>query len=185
MKKLDKTNLKLQSEADSILHEKGLLSLLEQYGTVLPTGSYVLDTMTWRDLDIYLITNEMTSKKFFQIGQERCELLNPRRMSYRNELMGETPGLPSGYYWGIYSQLHFSQEWKIDVWAIDSEQAKNFERLMEELSKGLTDEKRAYALEIKTHFWHHPDYRGKITSMDIYKSVIEDEVKSIESFKEW
>ena len=185
MNKLEKVNSELRTEANTILDEKGFISLLEKYGTPLPTGSYSLNTMTWRDLDVYLINDEMDSDKFFQLGREMVNLFNPRRMSFRDEFIGETPGLPSGYYWGIYSQLGFSKEWKIDVWAIDSKQAENFEKLMEEINEGLMDEKRLYVLKIKSHFCHHPEYRGKITSMDIYRSVIDDKVKSIESFKEW
>ena len=44
----------LRQEADDLLGSKDLRELLEEYGIPHITGSYALQLMTWRDLDIYL-----------------------------------------------------------------------------------------------------------------------------------
>jgi hypothetical protein len=52
-------NEEIKNEADVILHEKGLLALLRSFGRPHVSGSYALDLMTWRDLDIYLVVEEL------------------------------------------------------------------------------------------------------------------------------
>jgi hypothetical protein len=46
-------NTLIKQEADKILFDEGLLSILRSFGTPHISGSYSLDLMTWRDLDIY------------------------------------------------------------------------------------------------------------------------------------
>ena len=48
-----KTYMTSIEEAKKLLISDGLQETLERYGSVLPTGSYALDLMTWRDLDLY------------------------------------------------------------------------------------------------------------------------------------
>lgn len=54
MEELHRQNDALKQEADKLLVGKGLMRILEAYGRPYVTGSYDLDTMTWRDLDLYL-----------------------------------------------------------------------------------------------------------------------------------
>ena len=97
------------------------MEILGKCGTPVLTGSYVLELMTWRDLDIYLESNDMTEVRFFELGRDIALCLKPRRMQYRNEFVGKTPSLPTGYYWGIdTSSLKSPDAWKIDIWALDS-----------------------------------------------------------------
>ncbi|MDU0206457.1 hypothetical protein ACYEXS_32085 [Paenibacillus sp. MAH-36] len=56
---LEALNSLIKTEADGILHENGLIRILEGYGKVFISGSYLLDLMTWRDLDIYLANDKM------------------------------------------------------------------------------------------------------------------------------
>jgi hypothetical protein len=41
--------------------------------------------MTWRDLDIYLVNEEILLSDFFQLGSQIAELLTPTKMHFRNE----------------------------------------------------------------------------------------------------
>ena len=61
-------NENIKKEANEILNEKGLFSILAAYGKVNISGSYSLDLMTWKDLDIYLEAENITKKKFFKLG---------------------------------------------------------------------------------------------------------------------
>ena len=77
MDELEKLNSTIISEANKILYDQGLLEILGKYGNPVLTGSYVLELMTWRDLDIYLGTNQMTESRFFQLGVEIALCLKP------------------------------------------------------------------------------------------------------------
>jgi hypothetical protein len=186
MNGLEKQNSAIVVEANKILYDIGLLRVLGKYGRPLPWGSYVLGLMTWRDLDMYLETGMMTEDRFFQLGGEIASLVKPQRMHYRNELIGRTPGNPEGLYWGIYViRPEFPEEWKIDVWAIDSKQLSARKKQFEDLKMQITPERRLTILDIKNHCWRHPEYRRGFSSMDIYRAVIEKNIKTIEGFAGW
>ncbi len=186
MGELEKLNSTIIGEANKILYDYGLLQILDGYGKPFVTGSYVLELMTWRDLDIYLETDEMTESSFFRLGADIALRLKPSRMHYRNEFIAETPGLPLGLYWGIYvSGLNFPEEWKIDLWAIDSGQRNILQKDLDELRIKIGEDRKPAILAIKNHFCRHPEYRRKFTSMDIYHAVIEENIKSVEDFAGW
>lgn len=51
------TNLQLKAEADRMLYGTGLHELLTHFTSeesIYISGSYALDTMAWRDLDLYI-----------------------------------------------------------------------------------------------------------------------------------
>ncbi len=185
MSEFEKLNSTLKSEANAILHDYGLLGILGKYGEPIVHGSYSLDLMTWRDLDILLEVKRMDVRSFFDLGRDIVTKLRPRKMSYRNELVGKTDGLPKGMYWGIYTLLTFPAEWKIDIWAADSDLARSRLREFESLKNKISEENRPIILMIKNHYCGHPRYRDDFFSIDIYKSVIEENVRSIEEFSKW
>ena len=186
MNALEKLNSTMTGEGNKILYNHGLVEIISKYGIPVPTGSYVLGLMTWRDLDIYIETDFITESDFFKLGGEIASRLKPQRMHYRNEFLGKTPNLPVGFYWGIYvTGLVSPEEWKIDLWAIDSEQRKNFQKSMDELRAGISKERRLVILEIKNHYWKHPEYRKTFYSLDIYQAVIEEDIKTVREFAGW
>jgi len=186
MNDLEELNLKIIGEANKLLITYDLLEIMGKYGVPVTTGSYVLELMTWRDLDCYLENDEITESRFFQLGAEIASHLKPQRMHFRNEFVGKTPGNPVGLYWGIYLTSHdFPEEWKIDIWAVDSTQAKKLQGDFEALMNRIDASKRLLILDIKNHFCKHPEYRRRFSSMDIYNTVIEGDVKSVEEFDRW
>src|SRR5437868_14365850 len=98
-------NEEIKKEADQLLTEQGLLMQLVQYGAPHVSGSFSLDLMTWRDLDIYLEADGLPESDFFILGNNINTALNPVKMSYRNERNAKTKGLPHGLYWGIYLEI--------------------------------------------------------------------------------
>ena len=58
----------IKKEADEILTGKRLLSILNLFGTPHISGSYALNLMTWRDLDIYLEVENISKSDFFILG---------------------------------------------------------------------------------------------------------------------
>ncbi|MGM1050716.1 MAG: hypothetical protein ACQEXX_32075 [Bacillota bacterium] len=73
---LEKLNLIIKTEADGILHENGLIRVLNIFGKPFVSGSYFLNLMTWRDLDIYLSNDEMNEESFFELGKNISLCIN-------------------------------------------------------------------------------------------------------------
>ncbi len=186
MHELEKLNSTIMNEANKILYDQGLLEILGKYGTPVLTGSYVLELMTWRDLDIYLESNDMTEVRFFELGRDIALCLKPRRMQYRNEFVGKTPGLPLGLYWGIYiTGLDFPEEWKIDIWALDSQEMELCQEEFDDLRSRISIDDRPAILTIKHQFCQYSEYQRSFSSVDVYRAVIEEDIKSIEEFARW
>ncbi|WP_214484765.1 hypothetical protein [Bacillus sp. SM2101] len=130
---LEKLNKEIMRESDEILYTMGLYDLLKKFGNPQVSGSYSLKIMTWRDLDIYLESDTINVDMFFELGKEITLKLEPSKMSFRNELIGQTPHLPSGLYWAVHINL-FGQQWKIDIWTIYSEEVKEKQNVVKEIN---------------------------------------------------
>src|SRR5687767_13560713 len=130
----------IKEEADNIFFEKGLSGILSSFGTPHISGSYALDLMTWRDLDIYLEVDNISETDFFTLGSKVCSALTPVKMSYRNELIGKTKGLPAGLYWGVYLGNERAGAWKIDIWAVDPSECHRLIQHCTDIKQQLTPE---------------------------------------------
>jgi len=176
-------NEQLHNEADDILDKKGLRKILDPYGIVHVTGSYSLGLMTWRDLDIYLENGNLTGPIFFELGKDIVSLLQPVKMSFRNERIAKTKGLPLGLYWGVYAGDETKGSWKIDIWGLDSNECEERLRFCNQIAERITPDSKIKILEIKSRCWMDPLYRKFYTSNDIYTAVLEKHVHDVESFK--
>jgi hypothetical protein len=182
---LNNINNLIHKEADVILYEKGLLSILECFGTPHVTGSYALNLMTWRDLDIYLEAEDFAEESFFTLGKQINERFHPIKMSYRNERVAQTEGLPVGLYWGIYLGNERKGEWKIDLWVINGAECQKRLQFCDDIAARLTPTSRELILAIKCECWQDREYRRSYTSKDIYEAVLSEQIKNMHDFKEF
>ena len=176
----------IREEASNLLNNEGLLTLLEQYGTTRVIGSYTLDTMTWRDIDISMILpNEQDVDLFFDIGTKIAKKFQVTKMSFSNHYIRNFPGFDHGLYWGILL-LFNEQEWKIDLWGYGE---TDFRAHMEEfdvLHENIQNADRTSILRIKHSISQRSDYRGDVyNSMAVYRAVISDNVTTLEEFNRW
>jgi hypothetical protein len=171
----------IRTEADDLLRS-GLRSILATHGEVHMVGSYVLGLMTWRDLDIHVVREDLDVRTFFDLGGEIAGLMKPHRMHFRDESTVGTPGLPRGFYWGIYLGDERSGAWKIDIWQTHRQAFELVRRFGDDLSARLNDTNRAVILEIKAACWQHPQYRRGFTSADVYTAVLDRGVCDVPGF---
>ncbi|HEY0737251.1 MAG TPA: hypothetical protein VGD69_20200 [Herpetosiphonaceae bacterium] len=180
MSDLDQRDVELRVEAEQRVLP-GLLRVASRYGAPHLSGSYVLNLMVWRDLDLYLEANDLNLASFFVLGGELADTLAPVRMRFRNERLAQTPGLPHGLYWGIYLG-EARRAWKIDLWLVDSSQYHVLQSTIETIAVRLTPSARRIILEIKTAIWNDPRYRREVTSRDVYAAVLDQGVTTLEEF---
>jgi hypothetical protein len=178
-------NSLIKKEADEILYEKGLFRILSSFGTPHISGSYALDLMTWRDLDIYLETDNIPETEFFVLGGKISTVFQPVKMSFRNERIARTKGLPAGLYWGVYLGNERTGAWKIDIWAVSSAECQRLVEYCSDIKQKLTPATAIQILDIKSQCWQDPAYRRSYSSMDIYKAVLEKNVTGMEAFKDY
>lgn len=182
---LHQANSVIRKEADDILYGRGLFDILKESGTPYITGSYDLGLMTWRDLDVYLETDGISQKDFFELGSRIATGFSPVKMSFRNELPGKTKGLPEGLYWGVYLGNERAGAWKIDVWAVKPPECRRLLDYCENIKKKLAPETALTILDIKSRCWQDPEYRRSYGSSDIYRAVLEKNITGIEEFRHY
>lgn len=181
---IEKLNKDIINEADKILYDMNLLKELSKFGEVFITGSYFLELMTWRDLDIYIKNDSIDEEKFCELGGKISSILKPHKMNYRDETLLKR-GKPNGLYWGIYANIFGNKSWKLDIFVVDT---KTFNILIDQskkLKKRITKDMRQPILEIKQNLCSNPLYRSEVYSMDIYDSVIDYGICSTEEFSKW
>jgi len=66
--------------------------VLNSFGIPHVHDSYLLDLMTWRDLDIYLEAENIIETDFFMLDSKIAALLKPVKMSFRNQTIAKTRG---------------------------------------------------------------------------------------------
>jgi hypothetical protein len=176
-------NTTIKQEADELLFEKGLFGILNQFGEPHISGSYSLDLMTWRDLDIYLEVEHISESDFFKLGGMIASAFSPVKMSFRNEKLAKTNGLPDGLYWGIYLGNERAGAWKIDVWAMDKSECNRLLKHCDLIQDDLTPDKAEIIMQIKSACWQDPEYRRSFSSTDIYDAVLHNKVSSINEFR--
>ncbi len=112
-------------------------------------------------------------------------MLSPVRMSFRNERIAQTPGLPCGLYWGVYLGNEREGAWKIDIWAVGSDECQRILKYCSDLTERLTPMTRLRILSIKSQCWKDPEYRRSYTSADIYSAVLVGDITDLEGFREY
>ena len=176
----------LREEASNLLNKGGLLTLLNSYGTTRVIGSYTLDTMTWRDIDISIeLPDEEDVGLFFEIGRKIALKFQITKMSYSNHFIRNFPGFDHGLYLGTLL-LYNEHEWKIDLWGYGQTDFNAHMADFDALHKEIQQADRTALLRIKYEISQRPDYRGDVyNSMAVYQAVLNDNVKTIEDFNRW
>lgn len=176
----------LKNEASKLLYDEGLLSVIKHFGEARIIGSYALDTMTWRDIDISIeLPDEQNVALFFKIGEKIAKKFQIAKMSFSNHFIRNFPGYDHGLYWGILLK-YAEHEWKIDLWGYGETDYKKHMAEFDELQQKLQYADRNAILCIKHVISQHPEYRGDLyNSMAIYQAVSEDKITSVEEFYKW
>lgn len=178
------TALSLRREATQILEGSGLRSELEAFGRLVVHGSYALDLMVWRDLDLYLLPRKPLSDSnwFFELGSRVAHLLRPSRMHFRDETRGPSEGLPRGLYWGVYLSDGVLAPWKVDLWAVYEQELDRLVEYQSWVAARLTRDSRVKILEIKAAVHQHPEYRRSFGAKDVYDAVLKGGVLDVGGF---
>ncbi|UCC67729.1 MAG: hypothetical protein JSV79_11510 [Armatimonadota bacterium] len=180
----------LRAEADEVLAESGIGAILEQAGYEA-VGSYVMRTMTWRDLDF-----------------ERCEEPDWERHWGVGTRLGSTGWCfrlscvdadrytedEHGLYWGLRVTDPALGErtppgdprvWKLDLWTGSAEVLAPVAPKREAWAEAMTEEARSHVLAIKEAVCGEAEYRHGLLSVHIYEAVLEEGVRGVEEFREW
>ena len=106
-------------------------------------------------------------------------------MFFTNHRDHECTDYPRGLYWGIRLGDIRKGAWKIDLWALDSEQCRQKVKECEDLRTQLDPRNRLTILSLKSRLWSDSRYRDTITSQDVYEAVLQHKVETLDGFWEY
>jgi hypothetical protein len=142
----------LRIEGGLLLERAGLAAVLHGYGQVYLTGSYALDLMAWRTMDIHLVLYEMWDPldAFFALGHQIAKQRGVIHMAFGNFLRKPAPGHPGGLYWGVrLLNPENGEEWMLDIWAVDETHIQQNNALMQRIRDALDGPSRRLILDMK------------------------------------
>ncbi len=182
---------KLQKEAHNLLEETGLLEFLSRFGRVEIGGSVDSGLMTWPDIDMGVISENIDDENYWKIVKHLFYLKDYYHSLYIQDFRESVnPDSPKGLYIGL--KIKFNNKiWKVDIWYVNPRNGDN-KNFNDWLKENINKDNKIIILEIKNQVHEKPNYKSnkpkpgkEISSIDIYKAVIEDGVKDLEGFEKY
>ena len=156
----------IKEAADRILHTYGLLDLLRPLGTPHVIGSYRMDMMAWNDLDIDIENEGMSLAKLHRLTGDILEIFHPAWYEAKEEVMD-------------------GALWNVDLWFFDRETIREAERYCDTIAQAAGPVQREEIAAIKRALIERGLYAfDKYGSMDVYRAVLEEKIKTVEEFLE-
>ena len=191
----------LQNESDALLEEYGVVGVLKDYGVPIIKGSKLLQVMCTRNIDIFLHTNQDLMQTWFDLCKRFLQVRGIRRIhpiNYydydRDSNYLEKGNKGFGYFISFDSlksnKVVNSKEWDFEISIVNEVKEDDVDRLINNWDKMINDEKREIILRIKMFISPISSElkklgKGKLKSVEIYKAVLVDNVKSIDEFINW
>ncbi len=175
----------LQAEANRLVEQLDLPTMVGGAGRFERLGSSVSGLMVWRDLDLGASCGWLSPERAWETMAPLAAHPRTTRVEYRNETGRLAPPELRGhgrYYFVARHETEAGEEWKIDVslWAPESPPGPLAHA--EEMRRRLTPETRLAILWIKD-VWHRRSYYpDRVSGMDIYEAVLEHGVRTPEQF---
>jgi hypothetical protein len=176
---------KLRAEANQILKQSGIGIIIREEG-FKPVGSYVMRTMTWRDLDFERTDDQPDWQQHWALGAKfaRTQWIWGFRCldTYRDPRNPEGEGL----YWRLeVTNPAVGNIWIIDLWTARPEEYEPYLPKRNLWTSRLTEDSRYHILVIKEAVCNLPEYHKSLLSTHIYEAVLEHGVRSIDEFWDW
>ncbi len=169
----------IKENADRILYEFGLIDKLKKIGNAHIVGSYRMDMMAWNDLDIDIENQDMSQEKLYELTAFIIERFHPVWFEGKEEINDKGQKV---WFLGFETMIT-GKLWNVDLWFFDRDTIRDAEAYCNNISMNTTPAQKDAIIDIKTELIARELYSDdKYKSMDIYRAVMEHNVKTIEEF---
>jgi hypothetical protein len=110
-----------------------------------------------------------------------------RQVQFRDDtgVWNTDPAYPDGLYLGLGYRSPQGRDWTLDIWFVDEPERQPDLTHLQAIPPRLTPDLRAAILQIKDAWADSPEYGRSVRSYDVYRSVLDDGVRTPEQFEEW
>ena len=167
-------NLQIKKEADEFLYDLGLMSVLQEYtheDNIFISGSYKLDTMAWRDIDIYMDINNITQDIVYEMMFKFIGKFRPVWYESKDSFKEDT-GCPKGYFIGFETFAVCEHLWNVDIWITDRNTINDNIEMMSKWLNLLDNDSRNEIVKKKQELMESGEYGESVFSVDIYNTVL-------------
>lgn len=169
----------IKANAERILYEFGLLDRLNKTGNAHIIGSYRMDMMAWNDLDIDIENQDMSQEKLYELTAFIIERFHPVWFEGKEEINDKGQKV---WFLGFETMIT-GKLWNVDLWFFDRDTIRDAEAYCNNISMNTTPAQKDAIIDIKTELIARELYSDdKYKSMDVYRAVMEHNVKTIEEF---
>lgn len=175
---------RLQDEASDLRVELGLDAILGAIGEPVVVGSAALGLMTWRDLDITVVCEQLDIHAVLDANNQIGALPQVREVRFRDDTgrWNTDPTYPDGFFLGIACTARTGKVWSIDLWFVDEPDRQPDLAHLASLPPRLDDDTRTAILTIKDVWCTSPAYGSEVTSHEIYEAVLDHGVRTLDGF---
>jgi hypothetical protein len=169
---------KTKQEAQSLLKQGNVLTVLSKHGRVVLSGAYKHDLMWGPDIDITVTSND-PEKSSVNALLEFIEQRNFQKYQLGDFIKFSREDRPKGMI-VVLIQEYKGRKWEIEIWFQKalSESDSYFDKLLTSAS----EEQRKIILEIKNQRENSHISKHALRSGTIYKGVLSEKKLRIEDF---
>jgi hypothetical protein len=173
----------LQAEADAVVADLDLLTLLGRFGRPVRVGSSVLGLMVVRDIDVTTLSPSLDPVALFEAARPLVSHPRVRELTFRNDTghWNTSPRYPDGVYWLVRYVADSGAAWTLDLWFIPEGTTQWDIEHVASLPPRLTSETRLAILRIK-EARPAPVAPARIPSYEIYEAVLDHGVRTPDEF---
>jgi hypothetical protein len=180
----------LQAEASTVNDDLGLDESLGLLGDPVRVGSAALGLMVRRDLDITVVCPRLCAtlhEAVVGLGARLALHERVQQVRFRNDTgaWNTDPAYPDGLYLGLGYRSPQGSTWSLDIWLVDEPERQPDLAHVRTLPDRLTCEAREAILRIKHAWAERPEYGRSVRSWDVYRSVLDDGVRTVAEFDTW
>jgi hypothetical protein len=173
----------LHNKALAIIADLRLIELLNKFGEVRIVGSVELELMSWPDIDL-VVFSEPNITNFLEVISELFPKTSVYSMNIQDFRKSIYPDRPHGIYCGLNYLEKPHNFWKIDIWFLPKEEDQAI-RTVKWVKERINDRDRAIILKIKNEMREKLEFGKKISGMEVYKAVLDKNVKNLKEFKDY
>jgi hypothetical protein len=181
-------SMKIRKEADELLQAKQIEARLQQIGEVYFSGSYYLDLMIWRDLDLQVVLHPWIDRgKAFDRLQEQWsqdpDFIELKQIAFRGDYR---PEMPRGLYLkAVVCVPRFESIWKLDIWSLESEAFHQNRTFLKELESRLDTQKRELILGWKKKLSEKDGKMPHLGSHFLYQAILLEGLQNEQAILEY
>lgn len=172
MSQLIKLSDKLQKEADEVINQCRLLSVLDTIGKVKFVGSYALNLMYRPDIDIFCLNTMCSKEVALSTTKQFLDSNMFQTVGFANCNDYQCNNGPTGYYWELIYEYN-QRKWKFDIWYTTESNYPTLKKTAVLKSKlKENSEARGKILQLKDQYFIEGKYTNEMNGYKIYEEIL-------------